>query len=70
MNRVGPTFAPQRSINLTENKDYKKALRFIYRYGQETNKLTDEAVEACKRQGINTDDLSVKTVEDFARQLS
>ena len=49
MNRVGPTFAPQRSINLTENKDYKKALRFIYKYGQETNKLTDEAVEACKR---------------------
>ena len=67
MNRVGPTLAPQRTINLTEDKNYKKALRFIYRYGQETNKLTDEAAEACKRQGISVDDLAVKTAEDFAR---
>ena len=49
MNRVMPTLAPQRTINLSEDKNYKKALRFIYRYGQETNKLTDEATEACKR---------------------
>ena len=49
-----------------DEKKYKKALRFIYKYGQETNKLTEEAVEACKRQSINTDDLIFKTVEDFA----
>ena len=48
-----------------DEKKYKKALRFIYKYGQETNKLTEEAVEACKRQGINTDDLIFKTVDDF-----
>ena len=52
--------------NAEDDKKYKKALRFIYKYGQETNKLTDEAVEACKRQGINTDELLAKTVEDFA----
>ena len=53
--------------NAEDDKKYKKALRFIYKYGQETNKLTDEAVEACKRQGINTDELLAKTVEDFAQ---
>ena len=49
-----------------DEKKYKKALRFIYKYGQETNKLTEEALEACKRQSINADDLIFKTVEDFA----
>ena len=49
-----------------DDKKYKKALRFIYKYGQETNKLTDEAVEACKRQGIKQDELLAKTIEDFA----
>ena len=48
-----------------DEKKYKKALRFIYKYGLETNKLTDEALEACKRQGWNIDDLAVKTLEDF-----
>ena len=48
-----------------DDKKYKKALRFIYKYGQETNKLTEEAVEACKRQGINVDDLLAKTLDDF-----
>jgi len=38
---------PQRA--LIDDKKYKKALRYIYKYGQETNKLTDEAMEACKR---------------------
>ena len=52
--------------NAEDEKKYKKALRFIYKFGQETNKLTDEAIEACKRQGINSDDLISKTVEDFA----
>ena len=32
-----------------DDKKYKKALRFIYKYGQESNKLTDEAVEACRK---------------------
>ena len=32
-----------------DEKKYKKALRFIYKYGQESNKLTEEATEACKR---------------------
>ena len=32
-----------------DEKKYKKALRYIYKFGQETNKLTEEAVEACKR---------------------
>ena len=53
---------------LEDEKKYKKALRFIYKYGQETNKLTEEAAEACKRQGINPEDLTVKTLEDFAPQ--
>ena len=53
----------QRSID--DQKKYKKALRFIYKYGQETNKLTEEALEACKRQGIQPEDLLCKTVEDF-----
>ena len=52
-----------------DEKKYKKALRFIYKYGQETNKLTEEAMEACKRQSINTDDLIYKTVEDFAANI-
>ena len=62
--------APQSSALVTRNtendKKYKKALRFIYKYGQEHSKLTEEAQEACKRQGINQEDLAVKQVEDFA----
>ena len=34
---------------IEDEKKYKKALRFVYKYGQETNKLTDEAIDACKR---------------------
>lgn len=55
---------PLRSIE--NEKKYKKALRFIYMYGQESNKLTPEAIEACKRQGIATDEIVPKTVDDFA----
>ena len=51
--------------NAEDDKKYKKALRFIYKYGQETNKLTDEAVEACKRQGIKQEELLAKTIDDF-----
>ena len=51
-----------------DEKKYKKALRFIYKYGQESNKLTEEATEACKRQSLNQEDLVYKTVEDFAIQ--
>ena len=54
-----------------DEKKYKKALRFIYKYGQESaNKLTEEAIEACKRQNISTDELLCKTVEEFATQKS
>ena len=35
--------------NQEDEKKYKKALRFIYKFGQETNKLTEEATEACRR---------------------
>ena len=48
-----------------DEKKYKKALRYIYKFGQETNKLTEEAVEACKRQGVSGEDLAFKTVEEF-----
>ena len=52
-----------------DEKKYKKALRFIYKYGQESaNKLTEEAIEACKRQNISTEELLCKTVEEFAIQ--
>ena len=61
--------APNSSMNHTrpfnDEKKFKKALRLIFKYGQE-NKLTEEALEACKRQGINPDELLNKTVEDFA----
>lgn len=53
--------------NVEEEKKYKKAIRFIYKYGQETNKLTEEAAEACKRQGINYEDLMLKSMEDFSQ---
>ena len=49
-----------------DEKKYKKALRFIYKFGQETNKLTEEATEACRRQKINIEELIYKTAEDFA----
>ena len=39
----------QQMREFEDEKKYKKALRYIYRFGQETNKLTDEATEACKR---------------------
>ena len=52
--------------NHEDEKKYKKALRFIYKFGQETNKLTEEATEACRRQKINTEELVYKTAEDFA----
>ena len=55
---------PLRSIE--NEKKYKKALRFIYVYGQESNKVTPEAIEACKRQGIAVDDIILKSVDDFA----
>lgn len=57
MNRTRPAFS--------DDKKFKKAVRLIFKYGQE-NKLTEEAVEACKRQGINPDELLNKTVDDFA----
>ena len=34
---------------IVDEKKYKKALRFIYKFGRETDKLTDEAIEVCKR---------------------
>ena len=41
---------PLRQIRVVEDdKKYKKASRFIYKYGQESHKLSDEAVAACKR---------------------
>ena len=49
-----------------DEKKYRKALRFIYKFGQETNKLTEEATEACRRQKINAEELIYKSVEDFA----
>ena len=45
-----------------DEKKYKQALRVIYKLGSEANQLTEEALEACKRQAINADDLMVKTV--------
>ena len=50
---------------IEDEKKYKKALRFVYKYGQETNKLTDEAIEACKRQGWNTEELTIKSLDEF-----
>ena len=61
MSRTAPA-----SATFIDEKKYKKALRFIYKNGQETNKLTEEAIEACKRQSISPEDLRCKTVEDFA----
>ncbi len=49
MTRSQPTSSAVAHRNLENEKKYKKALRFIYKYGQDTNKLTDEATEACKR---------------------
>ena len=67
MSRTVPVSASGINKSTAEDeKKYKKALRFIYKFGQETNKLTDEATEACKRQGIATEDLACKTAEDFA----
>ena len=66
MSRTAPQSSAKMARTVEEDKKYKKALRFIYKFGQESNKLTDEAVEACKRQGINPDDLVMKTLEDFA----
>ena len=53
------------NLNTEETKKYKKAVRFIYKMGREDQPLTDDAIEACKRQGISIDDLLVKTVKDF-----
>ena len=64
---MATTTSPMTKMRSQEDdKKYKKALRFIYKYGQESNKLTEEAIEACKRQNINAEDLIVKTVDDFA----
>lgn len=49
MNRSAPSSNNKWSRSIEDEKKYKKALRFIYKYGQETNNLTDEAYEACKR---------------------
>lgn len=53
---------------MADEKKYKKALRYIYKFGSEANKLTDEALEVCKRQGINPDELTSKTAEDFTEK--
>jgi len=66
MNRSAPSSNNKWSRNIEDEKKYKKALRFIYKYGQETNDLTDEAYGACKRQNLNPEDLLSKTLEDFA----
>lgn len=68
MSRTAPNSSSIQHRSAEEEKKYKKALRLIYKFGQETNKLTEEAIEACKRQGINADDLLSKTLEDFAVQ--
>lgn len=57
MSKSMPTSSTIAHRNLENEKKYKKALRFIYKYGQDTNKLTDEAIEACRRQNIEIDDL-------------
>ena len=47
---MATTTSPMTKMRSQEDdKKYKKALRFIYKYGQESNKLTEEAIEACKR---------------------
>ena len=66
MSRTAPNTSSMQQRSFENEKKYKKALRSIYKFGQETNKLTDEAIEACKRQGINVEDLVTKTVDDFA----
>lgn len=58
----------QRPNAVSDEKKFKKALRFIFKYGTESNKLNEEAVEACKRQGIDPDEILNKTAEDFAVQ--
>ena len=65
MSRTAPATSSIQQRSFENEKKYKKALRSIYKYGQETNKLTEEALEACKRQGINFEDLVTKTPEDF-----
>jgi len=57
MSKSMPTSSAIAHRNLENEKKYKKALRFIYKYGQDTNKLTDEAIEACRRQNIEVEDL-------------
>ena len=57
MSKSMPTSSAIAHRNLENEKKYKKALRFIYKYGQDTNKLTDEAIEACRRQNIEIEDL-------------
>lgn len=50
MSRTAPSSSNGiKKSTFEDEKKYKKALRFIYKNGQETNKLTEEAVEACKR---------------------
>ena len=41
---MASTSSNMRSVE--DEKKYKKALRIIYKYGQESNKLTEEALEA------------------------
>ena len=66
MSRTVPASSHLMQRSIENEKKYKKALRAIYKYGQETNKLTEEALEACRRQGINIEELELKTAEDFA----
>lgn len=70
MSRTAPSSRGFFNQKAEDEKKYKKALRFIYRYGQEGSKLTDEAAEACKKQGINPEDLTLKQLSDFTEMGS
>jgi len=47
-----------------EEKRLNKAYRVVYK-GNDTSKLTEEALNACNRMRINPDDLMLKNVEYF-----
>jgi len=52
-------------MNVEEDRKFNKAARAIFKPGTDAKQLTDEAIEACKKQSIEPAELLNKPVDEF-----
>ena len=48
-----------------DDRKFNKACRTLFKQGTDAKQLTDDAIEACKKQAIDPSELINRPVEDF-----